>query len=150
MVRTQAKTWIHCPAQVVYDFVVVDFIRNYPRWSPEVRSLQAKSTGPLQVGWRACQIRVDQGRTTQTDFEVIHLEPGRRVAFQGVKDPYRIDFLIQPEGNHTAVIFTFELIKINMMIRPFEKLIRIAIQDGVDRTVRNLKTLIENEQSRNQ
>jgi hypothetical protein len=30
-------------------------------------------------------------------------------------------------------------------MRPFEKLIRVAVQDGAERTVRNLKRLIETE-----
>jgi len=35
--------------------------------------------------------------------------------------------------------------RLDLMMRPFEKLIRIAIQDGAERTVRNLKRLIEAE-----
>jgi hypothetical protein len=41
--------------------------------------------------------------------------------------------------------FTFELQRLDMMMRPFEKLIRTAVQHGAQRTVRNLKQLIETE-----
>ncbi|MCK7502534.1 MAG: hypothetical protein MZW92_81455 [Comamonadaceae bacterium] len=41
--------------------------------------------------------------------------------------------------------FTFELERLEPRLRPFEKLIRIALQDGAKRTVRKLKLLIEKE-----
>jgi hypothetical protein len=43
------------------------------------------------------------------------------------------------------VTFTFELERLEPRLRPFEKLIRIALQDGAKRTVRKLKLLIEKE-----
>jgi len=45
----------------------------------------------------------------------------------------------------THVTFTFELERLEPRLRPFEKLIRIALQDGAKRTVRKLKLLIEKE-----
>jgi hypothetical protein len=46
-------------------------------------------------------------------------------------------------GKSSELVFTFELTEIQMVMRPFEKLIRVVIQDGADRTVRNLKRLTE-------
>jgi hypothetical protein len=43
------------------------------------------------------------------------------------------------------VTFIFELDRLEPRMRPFEKLIRIAVQDGAKRTVRKLKLLIEKE-----
>jgi len=148
MVKTQSKTLIRCPLDFVFGFVVDDFLRNYPRWSPEVKSLRALSKGPLAIGWTARQVRVDQGRRTETDFRVVTLEPGQRVCFRGIKDPYFIDYQFQTLGDHTQLIFKFELAKLNFAMRPFEKLIRIAVQDGADRVVRNLKGLAESEHTR--
>lgn len=145
MVKTQARCWIQATPQSVYDFVVLDFARNYPRWSPEVCDLQVLTPGPLRPGWRARQTRVDQGRRTQSEFEVIQLEPGHRISFQGIHDPYRIDFSIEADGRFALVTFTFELFRLSLPLRPFEKLIRLVVQDGVERTVRNLKTLVEQE-----
>jgi hypothetical protein len=45
--------------------------------------------------------------------------------------------------------FIFELEKLEPRMRPFEKLIRIALQDGAKRTVRKLKMLIEKEMLEN-
>jgi hypothetical protein len=48
-----------------------------------------------------------------------------------------------PVGEHTHLTFIFELAQLNLALRPFEKLIRIAAQDGAERVIRNLKGLIE-------
>ena len=45
----------------------------------------------------------------------------------------------------THLTFTCELEWLEPRMRPFEKLIRMALQDGAKRTVRKLKLLIEKE-----
>jgi len=37
------------------------------------------------------------------------------------------------------------LARLGFALRPFEKLIRFAVQDGTERVVRNLKALVERE-----
>ncbi len=149
MIRTSANTRIHRSAPHVFGFVVDDFVSNYPRWSPEVKSLKPLTEGPLRPGWRARQVRIDQGRRTTTDFEVITLQPESQVAFRGVKDPYYIEFNIAHIDPQTSELtFTFELGQLGLAFRPFEKLIKHAVQTGVDRVARNLKTLVEAETAR--
>ncbi|MCG5499310.1 SRPBCC family protein [Ectothiorhodospira lacustris] len=145
MVKAQTRTLIRRPLEQVFRFVVEDFVTNYPRWSPEVKSLRVLTDGPVQVGWTGRQVRVDQGRRTESDFRVIALEPGRQVTFRGLNDPYRIDYRFEPRDQHTELHFSFELGKLSLPLRPFEKLIRLAVQEGTERTVRNLKGLVEAE-----
>jgi uncharacterized protein YndB with AHSA1/START domain len=145
MVKTQAQTLIRLPPGQVFEFVVDDFQRNYPRWSPEVQSLQAMTEGPIRVGWEGRQIRVDQGRRTDSRFRVAALEPGRRISFKGTTDPYVVEYRFAPVGEHTSLTFAFELGQLNLALRPFKKLIQVAAQDGAERVVRNLKGLIEGE-----
>ena len=145
MVKAQSRTLIRCPLPDVYGFVVEDFVRNYPRWSPEVQRLRPLTDGPLDLGWTAHQIRVDQGRRTATDFRVIAIDPQHYVCFKGIKDPFVIDYRFDPQGQHTQLTFSFELARLGFAMRPFEKLIRFAVQDGTERVVRNLKALVERE-----
>jgi hypothetical protein len=145
MVKAESRTLIRCPLQAVYAFVVEEFVRNYPRWSPEVQSLRPLTPGPLCTGWTASQVRIDQGRRTETEFRVVLLEPGRRVCFTGLRDPYVIDYRFVEQGDDTGLVFSFELARLGFALRPFEKLIRLAVQDGTERVVRNLKVLIEKE-----
>jgi hypothetical protein len=56
-----------------------------------------------------------------------------------------VDYQFDAASQHTRLTFTFELRRIDLIMRPFEKLIRTAVQEGAERTVRNLKRLIEAE-----
>lgn len=142
----KASTIIQKPVEEVFHFIGNDFFNNYPRWSPEVEDLKALSGGPLKVGSLVRQVRVDHGHRTESTFKVTDFEPNRRIAFSGVSAAYRCIYDLEKTespGSATRVAFTFELPELEIFMRPFEKLIRIAIQDGAERTVRNLKGLIE-------
>ena len=146
MISTESTVMIERPPEPIYAFVVEDFLVNYPRWSPEVKSLKPLSDGPLAPGWKARQVRVDQGRRTATDFQVTGLERPHFVSFRGLKDPYAIEFRLQPHSaQRTELVFSFQLGQLGLAFRPFEKLIRHAVQGGVERVTGNLKTLIETE-----
>lgn len=145
MVKAQANIEIERSAESVYRFITDDFVRNYPRWSPEVKELRLLSQGPIRVGTLGRQVRVDQGRRTESVFKITHMRPHERLTFQGTTFPFVVDYRIAAEALHTSLTFTFELRRLDLMMRPFEKLIRVAVQDGAERTVRNLKRLIESE-----
>lgn len=162
MVRAQASIDIQRAPTSVYRFVAEDFERNYPRWSPEVKELRLLSSGPIRVGTLARQVRVDQGRRTESTFKITHMQPHQRLTFQGTSFPFVVDYRFVCAGSDcagsgsgsggsdsgssgTRLIFTFELRRLDLMMRPFEKLIRVAIQEGAERTVRNLKRLVEAE-----
>jgi PAS domain S-box-containing protein len=145
MVKAESTTVIERPLAAVFEFVAGDFFRNYPRWSPEVVELAPLSSGPLRVGSMARQVRVDRGRRTESTFRVTQLEPPRALAFQGVSAPYVIAYAFEPAGAHTRLTFGFQLLRLELYLRPFEKLIRAAVRDGVLQTTRNLKALAERE-----
>lgn len=145
MVKAKAEILIQRSPELVFGFVVGDFYRNYPRWSPEVRRLDVLTPGALRVGSRARQVRVDQGRQSESTFHVTVLEPPLRVEFAEGTDQFRTVYLMDPVGTHTRLSFVFELTRIEFYMRPFEKLIRVAIQDGAQRVVRNIKGLAERE-----
>ena len=56
---------------------------------------------------------------------------------------------LQPQSREdvTELSFTFELLELKVFMRPFEQLVRSAIQDGAVRTVENIKRLVENGKS---
>ncbi len=145
MVRAQASIEIERSPDVVYAFIAEDFTRNYPRWSPEVKQLRIVTKGPVRVGTIARQVRVDQGRRTESTFRITHLQPAQRLTVLGTSFPFLVDYRLVGASQHTRLSFVFELRRIDLMMRPFEKLIRVAVQEGAERTVRNLKRLIEAE-----
>ena len=71
-------------------------------------------------------------------------DPNKRICFDGQSNPFRCDYLLESKNEKsTQITFTFELLSLELHMRPFEKLVRIAVQDGAERTVRNIKRLIE-------
>ena len=145
MVKGSASTLIATLPQHVFSFVALDFEHNYRRWSPEVQRLQMLTPGPLQVGSRARQLRIDQGRKSESEFRVTVIEPPNRVGFAERTGQFRVDYRMDLEGDQTRLTFVFELIRLEFFMRPFEKLIRVAVQEGAERTVRNIKGLIASE-----
>ena len=145
MVKAQASTLIARPPEQVFTFIAVDFLKNYRRWSPEVIYLESKSTGPIRVGTTCRQVRIDQGRRTESTFRVSRFEPEKRVDFEGTSNPFRVSYQLDPAAEKTRLTFTFELSRLELFMRPFEKLIRIAMAEGAERVVRNIKRLIETE-----
>jgi hypothetical protein len=145
VVKARAEIVIRRPPELVYGFVARDFFVNYPRWSPEVQRLEVLTPGPLRVGSRARQVRLDQGRRSESVFRVTALEEPARVEFAEGSDLFRIGYQVEPAGEQTRLTFAFELTRLELYMRPFEKLVRIAIQDGADRVVRNIKALVERE-----
>lgn len=146
-VAGKAGAVIQRPCDDVFNFVGVDFLRNYPRWSPEVLDLKSLTEGPIKLGTLCHQVRIDQGKRSESTFKVTAFQPGRRICFEGTSSPYRCDYVLEPVNPTSAsqIIFSLELLKLELYMRPFEKLIRLAVQDDTERTVRNIKRLIENE-----
>ena len=131
----------------IFNFVGTNFFKNYPRWSPEVLDLKSLTEGPMRLGTLCRQVRIDQGNRSESTFKVTAFQPDRRICFEGVSNPYRCDYILEPASPASAsrITFTFELLRLELYMKPFEKLVRLAVQDGTDRTVRNIKQLIENE-----
>ncbi len=141
----KADIKVQSPCKVVFGFVGADFIKNYPRWSPEVVDLESLTDGSVKVGTMCRQVRIDQGRRSESTFKVTIFQPGKRICFEGVSNPYRCDYVIETDKTTSVshIHFTFELLSLELFMRPFEKLIRMAVQDGTEKTVRNIKKLVE-------
>lgn len=147
MVQALVSAEIERPVGTVFEFVAVEFFDNYPRWSPEVRELEPLDGDRVQPGMRARQVRVDRGRRSETVFRVTDLEPQRRVRFEGTDRPaFVIEYAFDPLGpGRCRLDFRFELCRLELYMRPFESLIRRAVQEGSEQTVDNIKRLIERE-----
>lgn len=145
MISARSQINIGHPVSKVYAFVVTDFFKNYPRWSPEVVELEAIGEKNIALGARGRQIRVDQGRRSETRFQVTELVDNKRAVFDGdLQAKFAIRYNFEAINDHECLlVFEFELKKLDFFMMPFQKLIKLAIQDGAERTIRNIKRLIE-------
>jgi hypothetical protein len=143
MVSARADTLIARPREAVFSFIAEDFYKNYPRWSPEVQRLEVLSPGPLRVGSQARQVRIDRGRRTESTFAVVVCEGPRLLAFAERSNQFHISYRLDPAGADTRLTFAFELVRMDLFMRPFKKLIRLVVQEGAERVVRDIKNLVE-------
>lgn len=136
---------INQPVEKVFNFIAVDFFANYPRWSPEVRELELLSKPPIQLNSLVRQVRIDNMQRSESTFKISTYTICEKLVFEGVSSAYRCsyEFTSTSPATCTQINFTFELLKLELFMLPFEKLIHIAVQEGAKRTVKNLKTLIE-------
>ena len=141
----KAHTIVERPASEIFPYLGEGLFENYPKWSPEVKELEQITPGPVKLGTEGRQVRVDQGRRTESRFKISAYEPGVRITLVGVPDPFRCSYELQAidPNKTTKLTFSFELLEILVVMRPFEGLVRAAIKDGAEHTVQNIKRLVE-------
>ena len=140
-----ASVFIKSTPTIVFEFIGINFFSNYPRWSPEVIKLEQLGEGNVMVGTQGRQVRVDQGRRLESSFEVTTFEPQNLLVFDGTTEPFKCTFKIEASNNEEIMklSFTFAGLELYPFMRPFEKLIRRVVQNGAERTTRNIKRLVE-------
>lgn len=140
----EASVEINKSAEDVFSFVAKNFFINYPKWAADVIELEPLDGGEVFIGAKAKQVREDNGEVVESIFEITDYRPTCNLIFQGITAPYKHTYLVEcePAGNATRLTFKFDLLDIDFFMRPFEKLIRIAIEEGAENTVENIKNLI--------
>ena len=127
-------------------FINVTFFENYTKWAIEVVEFKPE-TDKACLGAKAKQVRNDNGENVESVFEIIDFNPNNSLICQGISAPYRQSYLMENETQNqkmnTRLTFRFEMLELEMFMRPFQKLIRYAIEDGAESTVENIKNLID-------
>ncbi|MGF1642220.1 MAG: SRPBCC family protein [Thiotrichales bacterium] len=145
MIRAESWILIERPLAVVFRFVAVEFFENYPKWSPEIVSLQKTMPGPIAEGVTAVQVRRDFGYRTTARFRVTRFEVDRSLVFEALTRPwFRVTYQFEPVAKATRLTFQFELAPEPMML-PFRRLIVRAVQSSADAVVRRLQPLLESQ-----
>jgi hypothetical protein len=143
-VSGEASVELDYSQQQVFDFVGENFFDNYPKWALEVHEFEPLDGDKMFVGAKAKQIRMDNDVLTESIFEVSEYKPDETITIEGLNAPYKQQYLISPalNGQGSFLTFRFELTELEMFMRPFQKLIRFAIEEGADNTVNNIRQLL--------
>ncbi|MDO9161813.1 MAG: SRPBCC family protein [Methylococcaceae bacterium] len=141
----EASVEINKSINDVFSYVGENFFNNYPNWAVEVIKFQPLDGDKVFIGAKAKQVRKESGTEIESIFEITDYKPTIRLCFQGVNTNYKHSYLLETGENNqpTKLTFRFELSELEIFMRPFEKMIRIAIEDGAENTVENIKNLIE-------
>ena len=128
----------------VFSYIGEHFFYNYPKWAVEVIEFEPLDGKDVFVGATAKQIRKDGGAAAESIFKITDYEPDFKLIFEGLTAPYKHSYLLESNKQEqlTRLTFRFELLELEVFMRPFEKMIRYAIEDGTEATVENIKNLI--------
>jgi len=140
----EASIEINKPIQDVFSYIGEHFFDNYPKWSVGVVKFEPLDGKDVFIGARAKQIRKDNGDEIESIFEITDYQPIVRLTFKGLTEPYKHSYFLESneQKQPTRLTFRFELLELEVFMRPFEKLIRSAIEDGAENTVESIKDLI--------
>jgi len=143
-VSGEARVEIDKPIAEVFSFVGEHFFENYPKWAEEIVEFEPLDGGDVFVGAKAKQVRKDNNTEIESVFEIADYQPEQKLVLRGLTQPYRQSYLLEAAEHKkpTSLTFRFELLELEVFMRPFEKLIRYAIEDGAENTVENIKNLI--------
>lgn len=141
----EASIDIYKSSEEVFAFIADNFFENYPKWASDVVQLEPLDTSQVFVGNKARQLKDDNGTIVESIFEITEYDPYIKFIFQGLTSPYKHIYSIDydHESKKSQLTFRFELLEIDVFMRPFQKLIRIAIEDGAESSVENIKQLLE-------
>lgn len=148
-VTGEASIEINKPIHDVFSYIGEHFFDNYPKWSADVVEFEPLDGKEVFVGARAKQVRRNNGAEVESVFEIVDYQPVVKLTFKGQSEPYKHSYLLESteQMQPTRLTFRFELLELEVFMRPFEKLIRSAIEDGAENTVENIKNLIAVENS---
>jgi hypothetical protein len=140
----EASVEIDKPMTEVFSYVGERFFHNYPKWAVEVVEFEPLDGEKIFVGAKAKQVRIDNEAQIESVFEVTQFDPYEKLTLQGLSEPYKQSYLLESneQKRPTRLTFRFELLELEIFMRPFQKLIRLAIEDGAENTVENIKNLI--------
>ena len=127
----------------VFEFIADRFHENYPKWMLDVKELEPLDGVPIKHGSKVRQVRIENEEEITSVFEITQLTPTDLLSLQGIDMPYRQTYQIEAIGPHQSTItFRFELLEVELFMRPFVKLIRSAIEEGVESTTQTLQELL--------
>ncbi len=139
----EASVEIDKPIHEVFSYIGTYFFENYPKWAVEVVEFEPLDGKDVFVGAKAKQIRKDNGTKVESVFAIIDFQPNSKLMLQGLADPYKHSYLLESDSQKpTLLTFQFQLLELDVFMRPFQKLIRSTIEDGAENTVANIKNLI--------
>jgi signal transduction histidine kinase len=144
-ISASARTLVECPLGSSFNFVGHGFFQNYVRWSPQVVELQPLSEGPMRQGAKARQVTLDRGVRTESTFEIERFGPPQVLGIKGISEPFTTLYEFEEATGGTQIAFNFEVEEKDPFMLPFGALFRASLQEGAQRTVENIKQLLESQ-----
>ena len=108
MAKIQQSVTINQPAEVVFAFM--RDTRNTTRWHPTVSEAEATLDGPAQIGTQVTEVRTLLGRKMELTFEIVELDPNKRLVMKSISGPVPLDITITFESLGGATSITLDAV----------------------------------------
>lgn len=142
-IQGRSENLVKCSLEDAYLAIAHCFFENYQKWCPQVVELEQLTPPPIHLGAKGRQVTRDRGIDSESLFDVTKFEQDVELEITGSTEPFRSSYQFDRKGDDTQITFTFELKEIDLVMRPFQKLIKTALQDGAEQTAENIKNLLE-------
>lgn len=141
-IKTRSSVEIDVPAASAWA-VIADFSRN-PEWQRGMKACQWVTEPPLAVGSRYEQRASFLGREIRSLFEVVELEPGRRVSIDTIEGTFPITVTRSVEAAGDGCVVTAEVSgDAGGIFGILSPLMRPLVKRSVDGDYARLKRLLE-------
>ncbi len=130
------------PVNEVFDFVAVNFFTNYPKWAPEVVEFEPLNGTVVEIGSQARQLRYDQAQEAETILQVTTFKANEQLIIEAVSGEFRDYYHFEENQQSTMLTFRFEILHVEVFMKPFAKLIKTAIEEGIENSLQNIKNLM--------
>ena len=142
LLHSHHSTVIRRSVEDVYQFVAIDFFRNYQKWSPEVSELEQITTGAMRVGVTGRQVRYDRGYRSEATFRVTRMTPLRELRFVSLTKPeFGVCYRFEPTDTDTRISFEFKL-RLPLFMLPLRERVAETVEQGGGRVVSNIRRLL--------
>ncbi|SRR6266516_2889378 len=103
MAKIKQSVTINQPVERVFSFV--RDTRNTARWHPSLSEARATLEGPAQIRTQVTEVRTVVGRKMESNFEIVELEPNKRIVMKSVSGPFplKVTILFESLGNATRI-----------------------------------------------
>lgn len=142
LLHSHHSTVIRRSVEDVFQFVAVDFFRNYQKWSPEVSELEQITSGAMRVGVTGRQVRYDRGYRSEATFRVMRMTPLRELRFASLTKPeFDVCYRFEPTDTDTRISFEFKL-RLPLFMLPLRERVAETVEQGGGRVVSNIRRLL--------
>jgi uncharacterized membrane protein len=103
MIEVTSEVMIHRPADEVFTFLAD--AENNPTWQRGMQRCQWTSTPPIREGSTYEQEARMLGKPVTSTFEVVDLEPGRRITIRTIESSFPIEVTrsVEPVGEDRCI-----------------------------------------------
>jgi hypothetical protein len=139
--RAEASQVIERPVAAVFQFCAREHVKNHPRWDPDIE-LEQISDGPVRVGTMIRRRNSRSGTPVEGTMEVVEFEPERVIAGVIREGPVEVHARQSFEAvgtDRTKLTLSADMPGMD------ERWDASLITSGMERSLRNIKKLIESE-----